>query len=109
MQSFPFRIAFDPLGRLLVVDSAQRRLLSRQPDGSLMPVADLGALSTDPWNDIVVDGRGNTYVNSIGFDFPEGDVGPGIVALVTPDGAARVVAEDVAFPNGMAVTPTTAC
>ena len=29
---------------------------------------------------------------------------PGFVALVTPDGIARKVAEDVAFPNGMAVT-----
>ena len=30
---------------------------------------------------------------------------PGLVAVVTLDGAARVVAEDLAFPNGMAVTP----
>ena len=31
--------------------------------------ADLSELSTKPWNDIVVDGRGNIYVNNIGFDF----------------------------------------
>ncbi len=59
-------------------------------------------------NDIVVDGRGNAYVNSPNFDFaagpPPGDVQPGVVALVTPEGAARVVADDIAFPNGMAVT-----
>ena len=30
---------------------------------------------------------------------------PGIIALVTPDGAARQVADGIAFPNGMAVTP----
>jgi sugar lactone lactonase YvrE len=30
---------------------------------------------------------------------------PGLVALVTPDGAVRQVADDVQFPNGMAVTP----
>ena len=30
---------------------------------------------------------------------------PGTIALVTPDGAARQVADDLAFPNGMAVTP----
>jgi sugar lactone lactonase YvrE len=32
-------------------------------------------------------------------------VAPGIIALVTPDGVARQVADDVAFPNGMIVTP----
>ncbi len=30
---------------------------------------------------------------------------PGIVALVTPDGSARQVADGIAFPNGMVVTP----
>jgi sugar lactone lactonase YvrE len=52
-----------------------------------------------------VDGRGNAYVNSIGFDFPDGEFAPGIIALVTPDGSARRVADGVSFPNGMAVTP----
>lgn len=28
-----------------------------------------------------------------------------MLALVTPDGSARQVAEGVAFPNGMVVTP----
>ena len=52
-----------------------------------------------------MDGRGNAYVNNIGFDFPGGEFAPGIIALVTPDGSARQVADGVAFPNGMAVTP----
>jgi sugar lactone lactonase YvrE len=60
-------------------------------------------------NDIVVDGRGNTYVNNGNFDFaagpPAGERAPGFVALVSPDGTATVVADDLAFPNGMAVTP----
>ena len=30
---------------------------------------------------------------------------PGGVSLVTPDGSARQVAEGIAFPNGMLVTP----
>ena len=52
-----------------------------------------------------MDGRGNAYVGNIGFDFPGGDFAPGILALVTPDGSARQVADGVAFPNGIAVTP----
>ena len=67
-----------------------------------------GPLGEHPWNDIVVDGRGNAYVNNIGFDFPGGEFAPGIVALVTPDGVARQVADGLAFPNGMAVTPDNA-
>lgn len=106
--SFPMCIAHLPDGRLLVVDSTERRLLRREPDGSLVPHAHLAALGTHPWNDIVVDGRGNAYVNNIGFDFPAGKVGPGFVVLVTPDGAASQAAEDLAFPNGMAITPDNA-
>ena len=103
--SFPMCIDFLPDGRLLVVDSAQRRLLSHEPDGSLVQHADLSEVSGKPWNDIVVDDRGNAYVNNIGFDFPEADFAPGLVVLVTPEGRVAQVADGVAFPNGMAIAP----
>jgi len=49
------------------------------------------------------------YVNCGNFDFatgpPPGERAPGFVAVGRPDGSAMVVAEDLAFPNGMAVTP----
>jgi sugar lactone lactonase YvrE len=102
--SFPLCIDFLPDGRLLVVSSADRQLLCREPDGSLVPHADLAPVSTKPWNDIVVDGRGNAYVNSIGFDFPGEEFAPGIVVLVTHDGKVTPVADGLAFPNGMAIT-----
>lgn len=102
--SFPMCIDFLPDGRLLIVSSADRQLLRREPDGSLLPHADLAPISTKPWNDIVVDGRGNAYINSIGFDFPGGQFAPGIVVLVTPDGDVTPVGRDLAFPNGMAIT-----
>jgi sugar lactone lactonase YvrE len=78
------------------------------PDGSLVTHVDLTELAAPPWNDIVVDGRGNAYIGNIGFDFPGGEVAPGSIAVVTPDGAARQVADGVAFPNGIAVTPDNA-
>jgi sugar lactone lactonase YvrE len=102
--SFPMCIDFLPDGRLLVVDSAQHRMLRREPDGSMVTHADLAPVSTKPWNDLVVDATGNAYVNNIGFDFPGGEPAPGLVALVTPDGRVRTVADDLAFPNGMAIT-----
>ena len=103
--SFPFCIDWLRDGRLLIVSASDRRLLRREPDGSIVTHADLSRLSKKPWNDIVVDGRGNTYVDNIGFDFPGGEFATGILALVTPDGSARQVADGAAFPNGIVVTP----
>ncbi|WP_410874188.1 SMP-30/gluconolactonase/LRE family protein [Nocardia sp. A7] len=102
--SFPMCIDFLPDGRLVIVDSAARRLLRREPDGSLVAYADLSPVSDKPWNDIVIDERGNAYVNNIGFDFPGGDFVPGVIARITPTGEVRQVADGLAFPNGMAIT-----
>ncbi len=87
-----------PDGRLLVTG---KELLRREPDGSMVRHADLGGLA-DGWNEIVVDGRGNIYLNSIRFAFLSGaQPTSGVIALVTPDGSVRQVAGDLAFPNGM--------
>jgi sugar lactone lactonase YvrE len=94
-----------PDGRLLVTGE---ELMRREPDGSMVRHADLSGLGVDGFNEIVVDGRGNIYVNG-GCEFhPDEGEAPGIIALVTPDGAVRQVADKIAFPNGMAVTPDNA-
>src|SRR6266536_6087663 len=102
--SFPFSIDWLPDGRLLIVSGNNGLLLRRELDGSLVTHADLTSLSNHPWNEIVVDGRGNAYINNIGFDFPGGEFATGIIALVTPDGVTRQVAQGFAFPNDIAVT-----
>jgi sugar lactone lactonase YvrE len=93
--SLPFCIDWLPDGRLLIVSGKEGLLVRREPNGSLITHADLRSLSDKFWNEIVVDGRGNAYING----------GPGIIALVTPDCSVRQVADGIAFPNGMAVTP----
>ncbi|GAB1644769.1 SMP-30/gluconolactonase/LRE family protein [Krasilnikovia sp. MM14-A1259] len=100
--SLPLCTAWLPDGRMVIVSSADGLLLCREPDGALTRYVDLGRPG---WNDVVADGRGNVYVNGAGFDPTAGEaVRPGTVVLVTPDRSVRQVAEDIAFPNGMAVT-----
>jgi sugar lactone lactonase YvrE len=104
--SFPCCVDWLPDGRLLVVSAREGLLLRRESDGSLVTHGDLTKVS-DPTagNELVVDRRGNAYVNGGGFNLMAGEqFAPGIVALVGPDGAARQVADGLAFPNGMLVT-----
>jgi sugar lactone lactonase YvrE len=104
--SIPMCIDFLPDGRLLVISSSEGLLLRREPDGKLVTHADLSGLGDRGWNEIVVDGRGNAYINGGGFNLRAGEAfAPGIVVQVTPDGSARQVADGIAFPNGMTVSP----
>jgi sugar lactone lactonase YvrE len=94
-------IGWLPDGRLLTTGEG---LFSHEADGSVVPQAELSHLAGD-WNELVVDGRGNIYVNGrCEFDF-SGAPPVGIIALVTPDGDVGQVADGIAFPNGMVVTP----
>jgi sugar lactone lactonase YvrE len=102
VKSLPLCTAWLPDGRLVAIASPDGLLLRLEPDGSLVTHADLGRPG---WNDIVADGRGNVYVNGAGFNPMAGEeFRPGGVSHVAPDGTVRQVADDIAFPNGMAVT-----
>jgi sugar lactone lactonase YvrE len=92
--ALPFCIDWLPDGRLLVVSGREGLLLRQEPDNKLTTHADLRGIAAGGWNEIVVDSRGNTYVNG----------SPGIV-LLTADGRLSLAARDFAFPNGMAIMP----
>jgi sugar lactone lactonase YvrE len=98
-----------PDGQMLVTGSELQRV--EPGGGSRVRHADLSDLSPHGWSEITVDGRGNAYVNALNFDFAGfADVlasgqATGKIALVAADGTAREVADGLAFPNGMAVTP----
>jgi sugar lactone lactonase YvrE len=90
-------IAWLPDGRLLVSGEELTRV---EPDGSAVRHSSQGG------NELVVDPAGHVYVNGADFDFLGGGAPePGWIRLVGPDGAARDVAGDIEFPNGMVVTP----
>jgi sugar lactone lactonase YvrE len=101
----PSGLGWLPDGRLLVVSMRDRRLLRLDPDG-LTEVADLSGLAAFYCNDMVVDASGRAYIGNFGFDLHErGERKNAEIILATPDGEARVVADDLSFPNGMVITP----
>lgn len=66
-----------------------------EPDGSMVRHTDLSGISRIGWNEIVVDGRGSVYLNSINFEFLEvPQPKSSIIALVIPNSRARKVAGD---------------
>jgi sugar lactone lactonase YvrE len=106
----PSAIGFQPDGTLLVV-SARKRLLLKSAGGTgpLTSYCDLNGIPGDNFNDMVVDGCGRAY---LGNRFkhstakgPDGLGSPEGIVLVTTDGVAREVANDVFSPNGSVVTP----
>lgn len=101
----PSGLGWLPDGRLLVVSMTDRHLL-RLDGGVLTPVADLRALVSAHCNDMVVDAQGRAYIGNFGFDLHgRAPFAPTVLVLVAPDGQARVVADDLHFPNGAVLTP----
>lgn len=101
----PSGLGWLPDGRLLVVSMLDRRLLRLDPEG-LVIVADLNHLASFHCNDMVVDKQGRAYIGNFGFDYAaNAPVEPAEIVLVTPDGHARIVAENLLFPNGTVITP----
>jgi sugar lactone lactonase YvrE len=102
----PGGLGFLPDGRLLIVSMADQRLLRLDPEG-LKVVADLSKLAVGNCNDMVVDYQGRAYIGDWGFiKFPQkGEVTVAHLMVVTPEGKARVVSNQVCFPNGSIVTP----
>jgi sugar lactone lactonase YvrE len=106
--SFPFCFDWTPDGALLVTSATGLEQLAA--DGTLVPHADLSGISALGWNEVAVDPRGNAFVNNVNFDMSGGfdfEVGStsGLIAVVRPDGTSEQVADTIAFPNGMAITP----
>ncbi|VXB13877.1 SMP-30/gluconolactonase/LRE family protein [Nocardioides sp. AX2bis] len=101
----PSGLGWLPDGRLLVVSMKDRRVLRREPDGTLVTHADVSAYVTGHPNDMVVDAEGRAYLGSFGFDLMGGaDLETADLLRVDPDGTVTVVARDLWFPNGSVIT-----
>ena len=90
----PSGLGFMPDGSLLVSVMHERRIYRILPDG-IEVHADLTGIADEMTNDMVVDGEGRAYIDT---DLKN-------VAMVEPNGQARLVAEGMRGPNGLAITP----
>ena len=100
----PSGLGWLPDGRLLVV-SMEDALLLRLDDGELVVHGDLGPFAHGHMNDMVVDADGGAYIGQFGYDVAsEAPRSVGLVR-VEPDGAARVLPEQLFRPNGCVITP----
>jgi len=101
----PSGLGWLPDGRLLVVSMRDRKVLRREPDGTMVVHGDLGSHATGYTNDMAIDGHGRAYVGNFGFDLMAGDLlEPAALHRVDPDGQVTQVADDLWFPNGCAIT-----
>lgn len=101
----PSGLGWLPDGRLLIVSMTRRRLLVME-NGNLSEFADLSELASFHCNDMVTDTSGRSYVGNFGYDLHSGgEFAKAELVLVDPEGSCRIVADDLAFPNGTVITP----
>lgn len=93
----PAGLGFRPDGSLLIASTESRRVL-RYDGEHVTTIADLSATVPAALGDMVVDDDGRAY---IGSQAREG----GVIVRLDPDGSSTVVADNLDFPNGMAITP----
>jgi sugar lactone lactonase YvrE len=102
----PFGLGFLPDGGLLVASMTQQLILKF---GSEKPVvhADLAAVASGNLRDLAVARDGNVYVTSFDVEASGPDCfASARVLLAMPDGNIRSVADNIAYPNGLAITST---
>ena len=106
-EDMPSGLGWLPDGRLLIVAMESGRLLRLEPDGRLVTHADVADRVRGSLNDMIVAADGTAYVGDMGIRIhAETAAGrqAGQTFRVSPDGTATQAADDLAAPNGHALT-----
>lgn len=92
-------------GSLLINSMFDCKLLEFR-DGKISTYADLSSVTTGYLGDIVDDGRGGYYVDDVGARVLHGEKpAPGRLVYVNPQRELQVVASELAFANGVVISP----
>ncbi|WP_100809707.1 MULTISPECIES: SMP-30/gluconolactonase/LRE family protein [unclassified Microbacterium] len=109
VEGLPSGLGFDPQGRALIASMRDGVLIRNTTEGP-ETVADLSALAAGSaanfggfmLNDMVVDPDGRAYIGVYGVGPNQDSTG---IVLVEPGGDAQLVADGLAYVNGMVITP----
>lgn len=100
----PSGLGFLDDGSWLVVSQCDQRVLRIADERSTF--ADVSGVAVSNLNDMVIDEAGRVYLSCFGFDPAAGEeFAPAPLIMVDTDGTSRVVAEGLAFPNALVLTP----
>ncbi|KAL4159811.1 hypothetical protein PRNP1_000384 [Phytophthora ramorum] len=96
-----------PDGRLLISSMNKRQVLIHNEASKMTELyADVKDVTQVRANDMVVSTSGRAYLGSFGFDHADlVSIVSSAIVSVGIDGAVRVEATGVVFPNGMVITP----
>ena len=105
-------LALDKVGRLLLCQHGDRRVVRQEKDGTLTVIADRyeGKRLNSP-NDIVVKSNGDIYFTDPPYGLPKQDKDPSKeldfqgVYRATPSGKIALLTKELSRPNGLAFTP----
>ena len=101
----PSGLGWLPDGRMLIVSMKDRKVMRLEDNGELVVHADIWQHCAGHANDMVVAPNGDAYVGNFGFDLMGGaDYKSAGLVLVKPDGSSQLVAEGLAFANGMVIS-----
>jgi sugar lactone lactonase YvrE/uncharacterized protein YbjT (DUF2867 family) len=107
---YPSGLAFDPQGRLVVCENAERRVTRTEKDGQIVTLADKfsGKRLNSP-NDLVIRSDGTIYFSDPPYGLPEMSQGKELdfngVYKISPEGELSLLIEDIQLPNGMVFSP----
>jgi gluconolactonase len=107
-------LLFDPQGRLIVCESASRRITRTEADGSITVLTDNyeGHRYNSP-NDLTIDSQGRIYFSDPRYGAREsmemrdsaGRLVEGVYRIDAPGKVTRVLTHELERPNGVLVTP----
>lgn len=101
----PSGLGWLPDDRMLIVSMKDRKVMRLEANGELVVHADIWQHCAGHANDMVVAPNGDAYVGNFGFDLMGGaDYKSAGLVLIKPDGSSQLVAEGLAFANGMVIS-----
>ncbi|MBW2367186.1 MAG: SMP-30/gluconolactonase/LRE family protein [Deltaproteobacteria bacterium] len=93
-------------GSLLILSMFEKKIL-RLKEGEVSIYADLSEVVIGYLGDVVMDTRGNLYVDDVGVRPFHGEAmaSKGRIIFVKPNGDVSILLENLGFPNGITISP----